>query len=51
LHFYDEMICLVSSAFVGGDVHKLGKDSLRKSLNIVGGYTMLEDIFSPMLEK
>jgi len=36
LHFSDAIICLVSSALVGGNVHKLGKDSIRKSLKDAG---------------
>jgi len=51
LHFNDEIICLISPALVGGSVHKLGKDSLRKPLKVVGGGSILEDIFLPMLEK
>jgi len=35
LHFNDEIICLISTALVGGNLHKLGKGSLRKSLNVV----------------
>jgi len=45
LHFSDEIICLISSALVDGNVHKLGKDSRRKSLKVAGGGSILEDIF------
>ena len=50
-HFSDAIICLISSALVGGNVHKLGKDSTRKSLKVAGGGSILEDIFLPILEK
>jgi len=36
LHFSDASICLISSALVGGNVHKLGKDSIRKLLKLQG---------------
>ena len=42
---------LISSALVGGNVHKLGKDSIRKSLKVALGGSILEDIFLPILEK
>jgi len=51
LHFSDAIICLISSALVGGNVHKLGKDSTRKSLKVAGGGSILEDIFLPISEK
>jgi len=51
LHFSDTIICLISSALVGGNVHKLGKDSIRKSLKVAGEGSILEDIFLPILEK
>jgi len=51
LHFSDAIICLISSALVGGNVHKLGKDSRRKSLKVAGGESILEDIVLPILEK
>jgi len=51
LHFNDAIICLISSALVGGNVHKLGKDSIRKSLKVAGGGSISEDIFLPILEK
>jgi len=43
LHFSDEIICLISSALVGGNVHKLGKDNKKviKSCRVMvnfGGY-------------
>jgi len=37
LHFIDAIICLISSALVSGNVHKLGKGSIRKSLKVAGG--------------
>jgi len=37
LHFHDEVICMISSALVGGNVHKLGKNSLRKPLKSCRG--------------
>jgi len=43
LHFSDANICLISSALVGGNVHKLGKGSIRKSLKVAGGGSILED--------
>jgi len=36
---------------VGGNVHKLGKYSTRKSLKVAEGGSILEDIFLPILEK
>jgi len=51
LHFSDAIICLISSALVGGSVHKLGKGSIRKSLKVAGGGSSLEDIFFLILEK
>jgi len=51
LHFSDAVTCLISSTLVGGNVHKMGKDSLRKSLKVAGGGSLLEDIFLPILEK
>ena len=45
MHFSDAIIYLLSSALVGGNVHKLGKDSRRKSLKIAGRGSILEDIF------
>jgi len=51
LHFRDAIICLISSALVGGNVHKLGKDSIRKSVKVAGEGSILEDIFLPILEK
>jgi len=51
LHFSDAIICLISSALVGGNVHKLGKDSIKKSLKVAGGGSILENIFLPILEK
>ena len=47
MHFGDAIIFLISSALVGGKVHKLGKDSIRKSLKVEGGGSILEDIFLP----
>ena len=40
-----------SSALVGGNIHKLGKDWIRKSLKVAGEGSILEDIFLPILEK
>jgi len=51
LHFSDAIICLISSALVGGNVHKLGKGSMRKSLKVARGGSVLEDTFLPILEK
>jgi len=51
LHFNDAIICLIFSALVGGNVHKLGKDSLRKSLKVVDGGSILKDIFFANVEK
>jgi len=51
LHFSDAIICLISSALVGVNVHKLGKDSKRKSLKVAGGGSILEDISLPIFEK
>jgi len=51
LHFSDAIICLISPALVGGNVHKLGKDSMRKLLKVAGGGSILEAIFLPNLEK
>jgi len=48
LHFSDAIICPISSALVGGNVHKLGKGSIRKSLKVAGGGSILEDIFLPI---
>jgi len=45
LNFSDAIICLISSALVGGNVRKLGKDSIRKSLKVAGGRSILEDFF------
>jgi len=36
LHIGDATICLISSALVAGNVHKLGKDSIRNSLKDAG---------------
>jgi len=46
LHFHDEVICMISSALVGGNVHKLGKNSLRKPLKVVGEGFFREYIFT-----
>ena len=35
---------------VGGNVHKLGKGSVRMSLKVAGGGSILEDIFLPIVE-
>ena len=51
LHFSDAIICLISSALVGGNVDKLGRDSIRKSLKVAGGGSILEDMFLPISEK
>jgi len=51
LHFSDAIICLISSALVGGNVQKLEKGSMRKSLKVASGGSMLEDVFLPILEK
>ena len=51
MHFSDAIIFLISSALVGGNVHKLGKGSIRKAIKVAGGGSILEDIFSPILEK
>jgi len=51
LYFSDAIICLISSALVGGNVNKLGKDSIRKSLKVAVGGAILEDIFLPIVEK
>jgi len=51
LHFSDAIICLILSALVGGNVHKLGKDLIRKSLKVAGGGSIFEDIILPILEK
>ena len=51
MHFSDAFICLISSALVGGNVRKLGKDSIRKSLKVAGGGSIMEVIFLPILEK
>jgi len=47
LHFSDAIFCLISSALVGGNAHKLGKDSIRKSLEVAGRGLILKDIFLP----
>jgi len=44
------MVCLISSALVGGNVYKLGKDSIRKSLKVAGGGSILGNIFLPILK-
>jgi len=49
--FKGDIIRLISSALVGGNEHKLEKDSLRKSLKVVEGGSILVDIFLRMLEK